>query len=150
MEWNNKIGAMHGLEMAYPFLDRDLIAFLMAIPGEVQCRNGIHKGLLRDALKNVLPEAIASRVSKADFTDVVNQGMAQDYERLGQCLHPRALVAARGYVRPRHLTEMRAHEFDATSSTSETAWALEDLLSLELWLQQFFGPAETHLGMEVC
>src|ERR1051326_1242439 len=41
MELISKIAAIHGLEMAFPFLDRDLIAFLMAIPGEMQTRDGV-------------------------------------------------------------------------------------------------------------
>ncbi len=32
MEWNNKIAATPGLDIAFPFLDRDLISFLMSIP----------------------------------------------------------------------------------------------------------------------
>src|SRR5439155_17111426 len=47
LEGNNKIAAMHGLDMAFPFLDRDLIAFLMAIPGEMQTRDGVPKALVR-------------------------------------------------------------------------------------------------------
>ena len=69
MEWDNKVAAMHGLEMAFPFLDRDLVSFLMRIPGELQTWQGVPKGLLREALRDVLPEAIAQRNWKADFTD---------------------------------------------------------------------------------
>ena len=150
MEWNNKIGAMHGLDMAYPFLDRDLIAFLMAIPGEIQCWKGRHKGILRAALKGILPEAIAARTSKADFTGVVNEGMVKDYERVGQHLHPGAMVAALGYVRAMELAETGRRKQEIRASTCETTWALGDLLFLELWLQEFFGSAGVHLGMEVC
>src|SRR6185436_3472170 len=84
MEWNNKSAAAHGLEMAFPFLDRDLIAFLMAIPGEMQSWKGVHKGILRHSLRGVLPDAIARRNTKADFTSAVNDGLAKDYDRLVQ------------------------------------------------------------------
>jgi asparagine synthase (glutamine-hydrolysing) len=47
MEINNQLTSMYGLETAYPFLDRDLVAFLMAIPGEVLTRGGVPKALLR-------------------------------------------------------------------------------------------------------
>ena len=33
MEWNNKAGALNGITSAFPFLDRDLVQFLMAFPG---------------------------------------------------------------------------------------------------------------------
>src|SRR5262249_13109486 len=67
MERNDKIAAMHSLDTAFPFLDRDLIAFLMAIPGEIQSRDGVPKALLRDACAHILPRSIARRRSKADF-----------------------------------------------------------------------------------
>ena len=47
MESNDKAAAMYGMEMAFPFLDRDLLSFLMAIPGEMQTWNGVPKALLR-------------------------------------------------------------------------------------------------------
>ena len=47
MEWNSKVGARYGLEVAFPFLDRDLIAFLMAIPGEMHAHHGVPRALLR-------------------------------------------------------------------------------------------------------
>jgi len=148
MEWNNKIAAMHGLDMAFPFLDRDLIAFLMAIPGEIQSWKGVHKGLLREALRGVLPEAIAGRVYKADFTNVVNEGIAKDHDQLVRYFHRGAMVSALGYVRAEGLTEMTRGTHANGSSTA--SWALGDLLSLELWLQEFFGPSGIHAEMEVC
>ncbi len=33
MEWNNKAAALNGITCAFPFLDRDLVQFLMAVPG---------------------------------------------------------------------------------------------------------------------
>jgi asparagine synthase (glutamine-hydrolysing) len=150
MEWNNKVGAMHGLDMAFPFLDRDLIAFLMAIPGEALSRNGVHKGLLRDALQGVLPPAIASRASKADFTSVVNEGMAKNYDWLAQYLHAGGMATGSGYVNPVQLRKMTRPTMAADTSSCELSWALGDLLSLELWLQGFFGPTSAQIRMKVC
>lgn len=139
MEWNNKIAAMHGLEMAFPFLDRDLIAFLMAIPGEVQSWNGVPKGILREALSGVLPKAIAVRRSKADFTTVVNAGLAKDREIVAQSLQAEGMTAAWGYVRRETLTEITARLEGINGPTAEPMWAVGDLFSLELWLQTFLG-----------
>lgn len=139
MEWNNKIAAMHGLEMAFPFLDRDLIAFLMAIPGEVQSRNGVPKGILREALGGVLPEAIAVRRSKADFTAVVNAGLSKDREIVARSLQADGMTAARGYVRGDTLTEITSRRAGIDAPTAESMWAVGDLYALELWLRQFPG-----------
>jgi len=149
MEWNNKVGAMHGLDMAFPFLDRDLIAFLMAIPGEALSRNGVHKGLLRDALQGVLPPSIASRTSKADFTGDVNEGVVRHYDWLARCLHTGGMATGLGYVKPDPLPAGSRPPITGDPMSSELSWALGDLLSLELWLQGFFGPKNAQIGMEV-
>src|SRR5207249_4738283 len=124
MECNNKIAAMHGLEMSFPFLDRDLIAFLMAIPGEMESWHGVPKGILREALKGVVPEVITSRVSKADFTDRVNAGLAQDRAILVECLHVGGMTEEWGYVRPERLKEITVRHAPANTSTAEASWAI--------------------------
>ena len=66
-ERENKIAAGHGVEISTPFQDRDLLSFMMAIPGDVQGHNGVPKALLREGLRDVLPESVALRRWKADF-----------------------------------------------------------------------------------
>ena len=141
MEWNNKVGLMHGLDMAFPFLDRDLIAFLMSIPGELQAWSGIPKVILREALRGVLPDAIAQRRGKADFTDAGNSGMADDFDDISACLRAGSTTRM-GYVKPDRIAgqiaEMRSRVMGDTCDVSRP---LADLLALELWLQVFMAPA---------
>jgi asparagine synthase (glutamine-hydrolysing) len=139
LEWSNKVAAMHGMDTAFPFFDRDLIAFVMAIPGELQGWRGVPKGLMREALAGVLPDAIRSRTSKADFTQDVNTEMAQDYDKLVQCLRTGGMAVKRGYVREQALADLERFRPDPDEDSCTLGWALADLVSLELWLQQFFG-----------
>ena len=149
MEWNDKTAAMHGLEIAFPFLDRDLIAFLMAIPGEMQSWNGVHKGILREGLRGVLPERIGARVAKADFTRAVNDGLAMDYNPLVERLRVGGMVTSWGYVHAQGLERLLAGRREIRGSTCEPSWALGDLLALEVWLQTFFGRPESPGDMEM-
>ena len=66
MEWNNKAGAQNGVTSAFPFLDRDLVQFLMAVPGDVQNADGVPRAMARDGMRGVLPDEIRARVWKAD------------------------------------------------------------------------------------
>jgi asparagine synthase (glutamine-hydrolysing) len=139
MEWNNKAAALQGLEIAFPFLDRDLLSFLLAIPGEVQTWKGVPKALLREALRGVLPDAIAQRRTKADFTDLVNAGTKRDYPELMDCLRD-GLAVQFGYVQEEVLSEEFARLKDRVQGRDcEVAWKLSDLLGLEQWLQVFLG-----------
>jgi asparagine synthase (glutamine-hydrolysing) len=150
MEWNNQMAAMHGLEMAFPFLDRDLIAFLMAIPGDVQHRNGVPKAILREAVQGVVPHAITGRTWKADFTDFVNAGLVSDYPRLEGLFGSNALVAQLGYVDATVLNEeLRRLRDRIPGGTNVLSWHLADLVGLELWLRVFFG-AQGRDTTEIC
>jgi asparagine synthase (glutamine-hydrolysing) len=142
MEWNNKVAAMHGMDAAFPFLDRDLIAYLIALPGELQTHRGIPKAVLRQAMKGVLPEAIASRRSKADFSADVNAETAQDYDKLVARLGAGTRAAAFGYARADAANHTVRPSPDA--DTCSLSWALKDLLSLELWLEEFFATPTEH------
>jgi asparagine synthase (glutamine-hydrolysing) len=140
MEWNNKVAAMYGIETAFPFLDRDLLSHLMAIPGEVLTWNGVPKGLLRAAMGDVLPKAIARRDWKADFTNVVNGAVARDYPQLAAWFRSDTKAARMGYVDRGALTAaLEGIEEKLRGQSCEAAWCLSDLLGLELWLQIFFG-----------
>ena len=145
MEWNNKIGALHGVDMAFPFLDRDLIAFLMAAPGEMQNRNGVPRAMMRDAMRGVLPAPIVLRKWKGDFSDVVNAGVAQDFAFISKVLTDGSLGVARGYLdRGRLAEEVLRLQGTLEGPDCLGSWELTDLFGLELWLKLFLserGPA---------
>jgi asparagine synthase (glutamine-hydrolysing) len=141
---------MNGLDVAFPFLDRDLVEFLMGVPGELLARDGVPKALLREALRGVVPEQILQRTWKADFTEIVNEGTRRDYPRIVELLGPDPLAAQLGYVEAdslkRGLARARAEVEEATTCTA--SWSLTGLLALELWLREFFGGREPEQEME--
>ena len=138
-EWENKTAAMYGLDFAVPFVDRDLVAYLMAIPGEVQTRGGVSKALLREALRGILPERIARRNTKSDFTGFVNDSLAREWDGLVACFHDGAAAARWGLV---HAAAVRAGlnrlQGQPRTADSRLVWSLSDLVGLESWLQTFF------------
>jgi asparagine synthase (glutamine-hydrolysing) len=140
----NKISSMHGLQSGLPFYDRDLLSFLMAIPGEMINWRGVSKGILREGLRGILPEAIVQRRSKADFTDLGNEGMILDYPRVLDAVLKGTRVFARGYVNKegffQKLENMRAR---ILAPNILLARSLLILLSLETWLEVFFERLKT-------
>lgn len=140
MEINNHLTSMYGLEPAYPFLDRDLVVFLMAIPGEVLTRGGVPKALLRAALRGVLPDAIALRRSKADFTHLVNTAVQRDFPQLVQYLVAGGQAIKQGYISEDVLKKSLERLGDRIlGPTCTVAWSLSDLVGLEIWLRVFFA-----------
>jgi asparagine synthetase B (glutamine-hydrolysing) len=144
MEWNNKCAALHGLETAFPFLDRDLIAFLMAVRGDVQNRDGVPRMLLREAMAGILPDAVRRRTWKADFSETINRGVGQDLDRVGTSLLHGSLAARMGYLDERRLAAALPRlAAEVQGPTCVAAWDVADLFALEVWLQVFFGKAAT-------
>jgi asparagine synthase (glutamine-hydrolysing) len=141
LEKTNKVSASFGLEPAYPFMDRDLISLIMAIPGEVVNWQGVPKGLFREAIRGVLPEAIRLRRWKADFTEFGNAGTAHEYHEIQSYFASDCLAVEFGYVDGdavrQALEEMKPRVHDSDSAVP--TWRVAALVSLELWLQVFFG-----------
>src|SRR6201981_708453 len=141
LEESRKMCADYGLEPAYPFMDRDLISFIMAVPGEVVNWQGVPKGLFREAMRGILPEAIRLRRWKADFTEFVNAGTAHEYNEFQSYFESDCLAIEFGYVdgdavrQALERIKPRVHDSDSAVPT----WRVTALVSLELWLQVFFG-----------
>jgi asparagine synthase (glutamine-hydrolysing) len=138
--------AMHGVTMAFPFRDRDLVAFFMAIPGEIVSRGGIPKGLLREGLDGVLPDSIRDRRTKADFTPFTNRAAIRDYDAVATLLSGRPLSVAAGFVDgPALASAVQSYRATiAGDGTAEAGWRLTEVAALELWMRHFFGAGVAH------
>lgn len=140
MDWNNKAAAMHGLDGAFPFLDRDLIAYLMAIPGEIHAQGGVPRVLLRESMRGILPDSIRARTWKSDFSAFVNAGLADDASTILRALHAECLGVRFGYFdRARLEPALAALSRVLEGPDCVASWDLADTYSLEMWLQVFLG-----------
>ena len=61
----DKATASKSIEARYPFFDRRLMEFCLAIPLEQKFRQGYPRAILRHAMKDILPPEIQWRVNKA-------------------------------------------------------------------------------------
>jgi asparagine synthetase B (glutamine-hydrolysing) len=78
LKCEDRCGMWHGVESRTPFSDDiDLINLLFSFDGDKKIQKGISKYLLREALKNKLPEEIYSRYDKKGFETPMQQWMQQ-------------------------------------------------------------------------
>ena len=151
MGLGRNLAAMNHMEMAFPFLDRDLISFLMAIPGEAVNWRGVSKGILREGLRGILPPAIAARRWKGDSTHLVNAAMVHDYSRVITTLRKTDLVVGKGYVNGEGLLEeLEELRSRILSPNILVAKRLSGLLSLLVWLKVFFGKENLNRRSTIC
>jgi asparagine synthase (glutamine-hydrolysing) len=68
LAWEDLNSMAHGLESRNPFADDMQLAKWLNVPLKEKVKNGYTKGILRDVLKDVMPESIRWRVDKKGFT----------------------------------------------------------------------------------
>jgi asparagine synthase (glutamine-hydrolysing) len=145
LEWNNKAAAQYGVEPAFPFLDRDLVAFVIGLPGDLLVQDGVPKALLRRSLEGLVPRPILERRTKADFTLDVNRSTREDFPAIEKLLAPGALAIKLGYVDGdklrRGLTAARTALEQPRSSVA--SWRVMAVVALEIWLRQFVEPTKS-------
>ena len=132
-------GLLRDLEVAFPYRDRDLVAFLMDIPGEVINANGVPKQLLRTALEGVLPDAVRLRRSKGDFTRLGNRAVAAALPQMDDLFQADSLAARLGFIDPLVLRSEAASRIARLQRDDDATfgWQLTDAAALELWLRRF-------------
>jgi asparagine synthase (glutamine-hydrolysing) len=79
------------VEARYPFFDRRLLEYMLAVPAIPWC---INKGLLREAMRGILPEAVRLRPKTHLVSDPIQESLKRpDAQRVGQIV-PTARLAA--------------------------------------------------------
>ena len=121
-EADDKLASSSGLESVTPFLDRDVIAYLMAIPGEIQTHGGVPRALLRDSMRGIVPDIILDRRWRADGTAAPEFGRGRR----------QAYIATRTQLRASRDLGWVQHARPVDAASLE-------LIGLELWGRVYFA-----------
>jgi asparagine synthase (glutamine-hydrolysing) len=127
----------HSREVRLPLLDRRIAEFALSAPPEFLVAGGTTKRILRDAVRDLVPDALLARRDKIGFEPPQARWLA----------HPALQARARevlldGAARSRGLYDTAALEADARTGTWRDPAALWHALNLEMWLQAWARPAE--------
>lgn len=57
----------HSVETRLPFLDYRLVEFILGLPDDYKLSKGITKNILRESMKNILPQKVRMRMTKLGF-----------------------------------------------------------------------------------
>lgn len=125
----------HGLESRVPFVDTEVVEFAATLPADVKFKDGELKHALKEALRDVLPPAIADRRDKMGFpvplTEWVNDEL-RDF--VLDCF---SSESARG--RPYLADDFDVRQLiDREGAFARNLWGL---FSLELWQQAYHDRA---------
>ena len=71
------VAAQQRVEFRHPFFDKRLIDFSLALPLEQKLRNGWPRAILRAAMRDILPDSVCNRLSKAYLSSNFNLGLLE-------------------------------------------------------------------------
>jgi asparagine synthase (glutamine-hydrolysing) len=133
-----------GLEYRFPFLDKELVTFVLTVPYEHWPRPRTCARLHREALADLLPPKIQQRFEKADFTSAVVNRIRNAQTQI------QAIVGAASWHSGRYVDHGEARRLcrsvlsDKNPINPEDWLSLWSIVSLETWMRRAF---EYHMGI---
>lgn len=121
------------VEWRFPFLDRSLVEFMLALPSRLRQRDGVTKLVLRNAMGDMLPPLVRDRTWPAIFDDAARRTVNDERPRLRQ-LAAASRAVAKGWTTESELRERI--ERSATALGYQSLTHLLRWLALEEWLRK--------------
>jgi asparagine synthase (glutamine-hydrolysing) len=128
----DKMSMAHGIEARVPFLDHELVEYVLRVPPRLKIRGGVTKLLLREYAKRLLPAAVASRKKKPFYVPIERRFAIPAFRELMEDTLSERTVRARGLFRPEAVTKLRDTMARGDFMVVKQVFSL---MVLELWFR---------------
>jgi asparagine synthase (glutamine-hydrolysing) len=118
-------------EKRYPYLDRNLLEFMYAVPREQLVRPGQRRSLMRRSLRAIVPPEVLNRKRKAFVVRAPMAAISEDSAKLTE-ISQNMVSGSLGIIEPRQFREAIQN---ALRGIEVPVVILLRTLSLELWLR---------------
>ncbi len=132
----------HGLEARSPFLDHELMELAARLPAELKAPGGELKGLLKSALRPILPAEALDR-PKQGFGVPLSRWFQRDLNGLLRETLLGERARRRGFFRPEAVRRLVEQHLSGRFLHAHRLWAL---LMFELWARTFLDPPSPPRG----
>lgn len=136
LELTDKSSAAANLESRYPFFDRRLIEFCLALPIEQKINNGWSRIILRRAMNNILPRGIQWRPSKGHLGHNFRKNFLLFEKPLIDDILLNKTYLIEDYVNIDSINEIYSKYI---SDQSNNALQIFGVVTLSLWIQKNFN-----------
>lgn len=137
LEVHNSAAAAFALEPRYPFWDKRLVEFCLALPPEQKLQSGWPRMIMRRAMEGIIPSPVQWRAGKTDFTPslayglrVLDRGHLEGIINEADLLEPYVNIGALREIDRRILAE-------DSQSTPRDLFDLWKIASLAQWLRLY-------------
>jgi len=120
-------------EVRLPLLDRRIAEFAWSLPAGFLYREGVTKAILRDAVRDLVPDNVLNRQDKVGFEPPQARWLRA--KSLQECIGQTLL---RDAARHRGLYDARVIKADLDAGSWRDPRAIWRALNVELWLTRFF------------
>jgi asparagine synthase (glutamine-hydrolysing) len=129
----DRTSMMHSLEVRVPLIDHKVLEFVATMPFEHKLRGRVGKWLLRESVRDLLPEETLRR-EKQGFAVPLEHWFGAEFGRLArEVLHDRR-ARGRGWLDPRGVEDVLESRGLRDERRVRQVWAL---VCLELWAQTY-------------
>jgi asparagine synthase (glutamine-hydrolysing) len=138
LRYEDRNSMAHSVESRVPFLDQELVDYVLTLPPEAIVHDGWSRAIFRDAMRGILPEKIRKRRWKVGFTTPEMRWIRAEREYFEE------LMASESFrSRPYWDGEAVASAFrGALDGEIEESLFFWRAINLEVWLRVFFDRSE--------
>jgi asparagine synthase (glutamine-hydrolysing) len=134
LELADKTAAAFSLEPRYPFYDRRLMEFCLAMPSEQKLSQGWTRAVLRRAMTDVLPPEIRLRKDKANLNSNFRLSLFErDRELIKNVYESQSM---KKYINAKVFKETYERFLSHHSATEKDSLTIYGVIALSLWLQK--------------
>jgi asparagine synthase (glutamine-hydrolysing) len=128
----DRMSMAHSLEVRVPFLDNEVVDFVLPLPGRLKATLLRDKILLRRAIEPLIPRTTATRRKQA-FATPIGPWLRADLRTAATDLLSPESVARRGWFEPGRVTDMLEEHLEKRWDHGTALWTL---MVLEHWFRR--------------
>ncbi|MDI3316564.1 MAG: asparagine synthase (glutamine-hydrolyzing) [Bacillota bacterium] len=142
LRYEDRNSMAHSVESRLPFLDQELVEYILRLPPEAIIDGGWSRAIFRRAMKGILPERIRLRRWKVGFTTPEMRWLKARRASIQSLLRSPSFAARPWWDGPAVADAFAA----ACEGRLEDSFFFWRAINLELWMRSFIDPAEPPAG----
>ncbi len=138
LKYEDRNSMAFSIETRVPFLDYRVVEYIFSIPIDQRIKNGWTKYILRNAMKNILPEKVRKRRSKLGFPTPQEAWFKENRDKILEIFDSESLKR-RKYFNQKAIIKSFNEFCNGEKYDSNIFWKI---INLELWFRVFIDKDE--------
>jgi len=134
LHWEDRNSMAHSVESRVPFLDYRLVEFAYSLEDTIKIRQGQTKAVLREAMRDILPESIRTRQDKMGFVTPEVQWMRHGLRDRFELEFQEATANLEKWLQPDVLQQIFQSTLEGKQGMHNVIWRV---ISFSRWLKVF-------------